>query len=69
MQFQYEKLVERELEIAGYLKQDFSVRKICQRTRLSKKLLEAHMHNMMEKLKAGDIATLKNILKTISTNM
>lgn len=68
MQFQHEKLVDREIEIAGYLQQDFSIKQVCEKTGLSKKLLEAHIQNMMEKLKAADITALKNILKIINTN-
>ena len=49
MEFKREELVEREIEIAGYLIQDFSLKHISEKTGLSKKLLVAHVKNMMEK--------------------
>jgi DNA-binding NarL/FixJ family response regulator len=63
MEFKNEELVEREIEIAGYLMQDFSLRHISETTGLSKKLLVAHIRNMMEKLKADDITALVKLLK------
>ncbi len=63
MEFKQEELVERELEIAGYLVQDFSISHIAKTTGLTKKLLVAHIKNMMQKLKAGNMEALKRILK------
>lgn len=63
MEFKQEQLVEREIEIAGYLKLDFSLKQIAEVTGLSKKLLVAHIRNMMQKLKSEDMAALKKILK------
>ena len=63
MEFKQEELVEREIEIAGYLLQDFSLKRISEKTGLSKKLLVAHIRNMMEKLKAEDMSALIKSLK------
>ena len=63
MEFKQEELVEREIEIAGYLLQDFSLKRISEKTGLSKKLLVAHIRNMMEKLKAEDMSALIKLLK------
>ena len=63
MEFKQEELVEREIEIAGYLMQDFSLKHISETTGLSKKLLVAHIRNMMEKLKAEDMHALIKLLK------
>ena len=66
MEFKQEELVEREIEIAGYLVQDLSMMQIAEKTGLSKKLLVAHVKNMMEKLKAEDISALIRLLKNIN---
>ena len=50
MEFREEELVEREIEIAGYLREGFSIREIMVKTGLNKKIMTAHMRNMMEKL-------------------
>ena len=63
MEFKQEELVEREIEIAGYLTQDFSLKHISEKTGLSKKLLVAHVKNMMEKLKAEDMTALIKLLR------
>jgi DNA-binding NarL/FixJ family response regulator len=63
MEFKQEELVEREIEIGSYLVQDFSLKHISEKTGLSKKLLVAHIRNMMEKLKAEDMTALVKLLK------
>ena len=63
MEFKQEELIEREIEIAGYLLQDFSIKLICEKTALSKKHLSAHIRNMMKKLKAEDIEELIKVLR------
>jgi len=63
MEFRKEALVEREIEIAGYLLQHFSLKQICEQTGLQKKIVEAHIRNMMEKLGAEDSGTLIQLLK------
>ena len=68
MEFKSEQLVEREIEIAGYLLNNFSLRHIEKKTGLSKKHLDAHIRNMIEKLQVGDIAALKKTLKTQEGN-
>ena len=66
MEFKQEELVEREMEIGGYLLQDLSMKQIIEKTGLSKKLITAHIGNMMEKLKAEDITTLIRLLKIMN---
>jgi DNA-binding NarL/FixJ family response regulator len=63
MEFKQEQLVEREIEIAGYLVQRFSLKQISEATGLNKKILAAHIRNMMQKLKSEDMATLKKIIE------
>lgn len=63
MEFKHEELVEREIEIGRYLLNDFSFRHISEKTGLSKKHLDAHIKNMMEKLKAKDMEDLLKLLK------
>ncbi len=64
MEFKYEQLVEHEIEIAGYLIQDISLKRISEQTGLSKKLIAAHIHNMMKKLQADNLERLIAILKS-----
>jgi FixJ family two-component response regulator len=63
MEFKQEELVEREVEIGAYLLQDVSLKHISEKTGLSKKLLAAHIRNMMEKLKAENMSALIKLLK------
>jgi DNA-binding CsgD family transcriptional regulator len=63
MEFKNEELIEREKEIAGYLVQDFSLKQISETTGLNKKILVAHIKNMMQKLRSENMATLKKTLK------
>ncbi len=63
MEFKHEELVEREIEIGNYLLNGFSLRHISEKTGLSKKHLDAHIKNMMEKLKAKDMEDLLKLLK------
>jgi DNA-binding NarL/FixJ family response regulator len=65
MEFKNEELVEREIEIAGYLLNNFSLRQISEKTGLSKKHLEAHIKNMMEKLKVEDMEELIKLLNAL----
>jgi len=58
MEFKNEELVEREIEIAGYLINGFSLKYISQATGLNKKLLSAHLRNMMKKLKSESMTEL-----------
>ena len=66
MEFKNEELVEREIEIGNYLLQNFSLKLISEKTGLSRKIIAAHIHNMMKKLKAEDIAKLIVLLKLMS---
>ena len=63
MEFRQEQLVEREIEIAGYLKLGLSLKQIAEVTGLSKKLLVAHVRNMMQKLKSENMVALIKTLK------
>lgn len=65
MEFKKEELVDREVEIAGYLLQDFSLKLISKKTGLSKKLIAAHIHNMMKKLNAVNREGLMKLLKVM----
>ena len=47
MEFKKEELVDREIEIAGLLIHNVSLHQIAETTGLSKKLLTAHIKNMM----------------------
>ena len=62
MEFKQEELVEREIEIAGYLMQGFSLKMIALKTGLNKKILTAHLLNMMGKLKARDTNELIKLI-------
>ena len=64
MEFKQEELVEREIEIGGYLLQNFSLKQISEKTGLSKKLLVEHIRNMMGKLNAGNMSILIKGLKS-----
>ena len=63
MEFKNEKLVKREIEIGGYLLQDFSLKLISEKTGLSKKILAAHIQNMIKKLKTEDMSGLMKLLR------
>ena len=62
MEFKQEELIDREIEIAGYLVQHFSIKHISEKTGLSKKLLAVHIKNMMKKLRAEDRSALMKLL-------
>jgi len=66
MEFENEKLIDREIEIGNYLIQDFSLKLIAEKTGLSKKILSAHIHNMMKKLNTKDASELINLLRTMN---
>ena len=66
MEFKKEELVEREREIAGYLLQHFSFKYISGKTGLSRKLLAAHINNMMKKLHAEDVTDLIRLLSLVN---
>ncbi len=63
MEFKQEELIEREIQIAGYLVQDFSLNHISETTGLSRRILVAHLKNMMKKLQARDKSALIKLLK------
>lgn len=63
MEFKSEELIEREIEIAHYLVQHSSLKHICEQTGLGKKIIIAHIRNMMKKLEAADMKILIAVLK------
>ena len=63
MEFKNEELIEREIEIACCLMQDYSLKMIAARTGLSKIILVAHLRNMMKKLQAADLNELVTLIK------
>jgi DNA-binding CsgD family transcriptional regulator len=63
MRFKEEELVDREIEIAGYLLQNMSLNLIREKTALSRKHIVAHIRNMMQKLRVKDMPTLLKVLK------
>ena len=63
MEFKHEELIEREIEIAAYLLQNFSVRQIANQLTVSKKIIEAHIRNMMRKL---NVANMKDLIKLLN---
>ncbi len=58
MEFKNAGLIDRELEILGYLKNNFSLKEICDKTSLSRKHLVAHLRNLMQKCGAENISSL-----------
>ena len=68
MEFKNEELIKREIEIAGYLIHGFSLKVVAEKTGLSKKILTAHLRNMMKKLKAADMDELKKLIRKSNSN-
>ncbi len=62
MEFKQEALVEREIEIAAFLLQDFSLRQIAHQLAVNKKIIKAHIRNMMQKLNAE---TMEDLIQSI----
>ncbi len=63
MEFKQEALVEREIEIAAFLLQDFSLPQIAGQLAVNKKIIKAHIRNMMQKLNAKNIEDLIQSIK------
>ena len=63
MEFKQGEMVDREVEIAGLLLCDFTLNQMVEKTHLNKKILTAHLRNMMEKLQAADMDKLRQLLK------
>ena len=68
MEFKNEELIGREIEIAGLLMQQYSLNQIVERTGTGKKILTAHIKNMMQKLKAENIESLIQVLSARFNN-
>ena len=65
MEFKQEALLERELEIASYLLRRFSLEKIGRHLGINKKIVKAHIRNMMQKLHAEN---LEELIESTSSN-
>ncbi len=63
MEFKQEEIVEREIEIAAYLLQDFSLQQIADQLAVNKKIIKAHIRNMMQKLNAENMDDLIQSIK------
>ncbi len=63
MEFKQEELVVREIEIAAYLLQDFSLQQIADQLAVNKKIIKAHIRNMMQKLNAENMDDLIQSIK------
>lgn len=63
MEFKQEALVEREIEIAAYLLQGFSLRRIADKLEVNKIIIKAHIRNMMQKLNEENIEDLIQSIK------
>ncbi len=63
MEFKQEALVKREIEIAAFLLQDFSLPQIAGQLAVNKKIIKAHIRNMMQKLNAKNIEDLIQSIK------
>ncbi len=63
MEFKQEALVEREIEIAAFLLQDFSPEQIADYLAVNKKIIKAHIRNMMQKLNAENIDDLLQLIE------
>ncbi|MBD0350098.1 MAG: helix-turn-helix transcriptional regulator, partial [Flavisolibacter sp.] len=61
--FKPEELVEREIEIAAYLLQCFSLRQIANQLGVNKKIIKAHIRNMMQKLHVENTEALIQSIK------
>jgi len=65
MEFKQETLLQREIEIADFLLKGFSLQQIATHLEVNKKIVKAHIRNMMQKLKAEN---LKDLIELISLN-
>lgn len=63
MEFIKEGIVDRELEIGSYLVKAYTLKQIAEKTGLSKKMVSAHIRNLMEKLNTNTTVELLHVLK------
>lgn len=68
MEFKNENLIGREIEIVGLLMQQYSLNQIAERTGIGKKILAAHIENMMQKLEVEDMESLIQVLSSRFNN-
>lgn len=54
----------REIEIARYLLEHFSLKEISEKTGLKRKIIVAHIRNMMQKLQVENTEALVKVLRT-----
>ncbi len=66
MEFKQEALVEREIEIAAFLLQDFSLSQIAGHLAVNKEIIKAHIRNMMQKINTENIEDLIQSIKANS---
>ncbi len=69
MEFKQEELVEREIEIAAYLLQDFSLQQIADQLAVNKKIIKAHILDMMRKLNEENREGLTRCIKAKQQKM
>lgn len=63
MEFREEELIDREIEIAGYLHEGISLNEILVKTQLSKRMIAAHLRNMMKKMNCANREELIKLIK------
>jgi len=63
MEFHPDELTQREIEIAGFLLRGFSAGQIAEKIGIRKRLVDAHISNMREKLNAEDSILLLKVMK------
>ncbi len=63
MEFKQEELIDREIEIASFLMQHFSLRQIADQLAVNKIIIKAHIRNMMQKQNAKNIEELIQSIK------
>ncbi len=56
-----EKLTQRELEVLGFIVDGFSNKEIAEQLKVSKRTVDSHRSNLMEKLKANNTADIVRI--------
>ncbi len=68
MEFKQEELIDREIEIASFLMQHFSLRQIADQLTVNKIIIKAHVRNMMQKQNAKNIQELIQSIKAKQQN-
>ncbi len=63
MEFKSEQLIKNDIQIEKFLMESFSLKEIEKKTGISRRHLDAHIKNMMKKLKTNDTAGLIKLIK------